>query len=112
MANFMIAHLQDGRLGSARILSETTARQMHSRLFTHAPELNAMLHGFYEMNENGEKIYGHEATLPGFTPIWLCFRSTTSACSFATTAIPGRRQESASSRHLLTTTTHLPTSQT
>ena len=90
MANFMIAHLQDGRLGSVRILSETTARQMHSRLFTHAPGLNAMLHGFYEMTENGEKIYGHEGDTPCFhaqlalfpernVGLFVCYNSDTGA---------------------------------
>lgn len=59
MARFMIAHLQNGRVGSVQVLSETSARRMHSRLFGHDPRLNGMLHGFYEMNRNGERIFGH-----------------------------------------------------
>jgi CubicO group peptidase (beta-lactamase class C family) len=59
MTHFMLAHLQDGRYGPARVLSEVAAREMHSRLFGHVPALNGMLHGFYEMNRNGRRIYGH-----------------------------------------------------
>lgn len=59
MARFMIAHLQDGRFGSVQVLSEAGARRMHSRLFGHDPRLNGMLHGFYEMSRNGERIFGH-----------------------------------------------------
>lgn len=59
MARFMIAHLQLGRLGDARILDEATARQMHSDLFRMAPGVNAAAHGFYEMSANGERIIGH-----------------------------------------------------
>jgi CubicO group peptidase (beta-lactamase class C family) len=59
MAHFMIAHLQLGKYGANRILSEETARKMHNRLFSHLPQLNGMLHGFYEMNRNGLRVFGH-----------------------------------------------------
>jgi hypothetical protein len=59
MARFMIAHLQLGRHGEARILGEETARRMHSELFRQAPGVNAMAHGIYEMNANGVRIIGH-----------------------------------------------------
>ena len=59
MARFMIAHLQNGRFGENRILSESTARTMHSRLFTNAPGVNPMLHGFGEGSLNGERTIGH-----------------------------------------------------
>jgi CubicO group peptidase (beta-lactamase class C family) len=59
MGRFMMAHLQNGRLGQARILSEVYAQQMRGRLFTHDPRLNGMLHGFMEMNRNGQRIIGH-----------------------------------------------------
>jgi len=66
MAHFMIAHLQRGIFGQSRILSEETAARMHSRLFSHAPQLSGILHGFYEMNRNGERIFGH-----GGDTIWF-----------------------------------------
>jgi len=59
MARFMIAHLQDGQYGGNRILSETTARTMHSGLFTNGPGVSPMLHGFFGGTRNGERTIGH-----------------------------------------------------
>jgi CubicO group peptidase (beta-lactamase class C family) len=59
MTHFMLAHLQDGRYGDTRILSETTARLMHARAFGASRELSGMMLGFYEMNRNGHRVYGH-----------------------------------------------------
>ncbi|HEV8428817.1 MAG TPA: serine hydrolase domain-containing protein [Pyrinomonadaceae bacterium] len=59
MAQFMIAHLQDGQLGDARVLKPETARLMHSRLFALDDAANAMCYGFYEESRNGHRIIGH-----------------------------------------------------
>jgi len=59
MAQFMIAHLQDGQFGSAQILKPETARLMHSRLFALDDNMNAMCYGFYEESRNGHRIIGH-----------------------------------------------------
>ena len=59
MAQFMLAHLQDGELGDARILKPETARLMHSRLFALDDNANAMCYGFYEESRNGQRIIGH-----------------------------------------------------
>lgn len=59
MAQFMLAHLQNGQLGDARILKPETAKLMHSALFTLDKAANAMAHGFYEENSNGLRIIGH-----------------------------------------------------
>ena len=59
MAQFMIAHLQNGQLGDARILKPETARLMHSRLFALDDAANAMCYGFYEESRNGQRIIGH-----------------------------------------------------
>ena len=59
MAKFMIAHLEDGRYGSVRILQEATAQEMHRRHFTHDPRINGMCYGFYEGNLNDQKIIEH-----------------------------------------------------
>ena len=59
MAQFMIAHLQDGQLGNAQILKPETARLMHSRLFALDDNMNAMCYGFYEESRNGHRIIGH-----------------------------------------------------
>ena len=59
MAQFMMAHLQDGQLGNAHILKPDTARLMHSRLFALDDAANAMCYGFYEETRNGHRIIGH-----------------------------------------------------
>jgi CubicO group peptidase (beta-lactamase class C family) len=59
MAQFMIAHLQEGQLGEARILRPETARLMHSRQFALDQAANAMAYGFYEESRYGHRIIGH-----------------------------------------------------
>lgn len=59
MSKFMLAHLNDGRLGDAQILKPETARLMHSRLFALDEKANAMAYGFYEESRNGLRIIGH-----------------------------------------------------
>lgn len=66
MARFMIAHLESGRLQENRVLSETTVRAMQRPLFSNAPGINGLLHGFDEMNQNGERIFGHRGGMPCF----------------------------------------------
>jgi CubicO group peptidase (beta-lactamase class C family) len=59
MSKFMLAHLQEGRLGVAQILKPETTRLMHSRAFASDPAANAMAYGFYEESRNGQRIIGH-----------------------------------------------------
>jgi CubicO group peptidase (beta-lactamase class C family) len=59
MARFMIGHLQEGRVGNARILKPETARLMHSNLSANAPSLPGFAHGFYVVRENGPRLIGH-----------------------------------------------------
>jgi CubicO group peptidase (beta-lactamase class C family) len=59
MARFMIAHLNDGTLGDARILADSTARLMHSRAFSHDDRINGFALGFYEKSSHGLRIIGH-----------------------------------------------------
>ncbi len=59
MAHFMIAHLQKGRYGDSRILTEETARLMHDTALTIFPRVNRMLLGFYETNYNGHRVISH-----------------------------------------------------
>jgi len=66
MARFMNAHLHDGVLGEARILRPETARLMRTRLSSPYSMAAGMLHGFFPMDWNGEKIYGH-----GGDTIWF-----------------------------------------
>lgn len=59
MANFMIAHLNRGALGDARILGEQEAELMHTRVRGHDPRLPGFAHGFYEQSSHGLRIIGH-----------------------------------------------------
>jgi CubicO group peptidase (beta-lactamase class C family) len=59
MAHFLIAHLQNGRYGDARILRDETARQMHGQLFTHDPSQPGMAYGFMRLNYNGHEVVEH-----------------------------------------------------
>jgi CubicO group peptidase (beta-lactamase class C family) len=59
MARFMIAHLQKGAFGEARILQPETAEQMHTTALTVLPRVHRMVLGFYEQNRNGRRIISH-----------------------------------------------------
>ena len=59
MARFMIAHLQDGAYGDARILGTDTARKMHSTGQQSVGPLNRMMLGFYETSVNGHRAISH-----------------------------------------------------
>lgn len=60
MARFMVAYLQNGRSGDARILQETTVEQMLTRQFGQDPRLNGWDYGFYEMSRKELRVTGHE----------------------------------------------------
>jgi hypothetical protein len=59
MAKFMLAHLGRGQYNGQRILSDSIAGLMHSRLFTHDERLPGFAHGFYEKSSHGVRIIGH-----------------------------------------------------
>lgn len=59
MARFMIAHLNKGQYGAARILQEATVQQMHAPQARHVPQLNGMALGFYHEDANGHEVIGH-----------------------------------------------------
>lgn len=59
MARFMVAHLQKGAFGEARILKAETAEQMHTTALTVLPRVDRMVLGFYEQQRNGRRIIAH-----------------------------------------------------
>ncbi len=68
MANFMIAHLQNGTFNGNRILDESTAQEMHKQHFSNNPKLPGMCYGFMEGFRNGQRLIKHEgAVASGFT---------------------------------------------
>jgi CubicO group peptidase (beta-lactamase class C family) len=78
MAKFMLAHLQNGQLGGARILSEQTAQQMHSQLFTPDARLPGMAYGFFESSVNGHRIISHAGDTQFFhSNLWLILDQNT-----------------------------------
>ncbi len=59
MARWMLAHLNDGRLGEVRILEPDTARLMHRQHFTLDPRMPGLAHGFIESHIHGYRAIGH-----------------------------------------------------
>lgn len=59
MANFMIAHLQSGRLGNAQILSAQTEALMQNPSEKALPGFSTMAHGFFHDVHNGTVVIGH-----------------------------------------------------
>lgn len=59
MARWMRAHLNEGVLDGARILTEDTTRTMRSILFTNAEGGSGIAHGFLTETIGGEFAYGH-----------------------------------------------------
>jgi len=68
MAHFMIAHLQKGRYGEARILHEDTFEDLHERGFRNHPQLGAYTYGgFGEVSANGQRILAKGGDVGGFS---------------------------------------------
>lgn len=63
MANFMIAHLQEGKYEGKQILKPETVRQMHSHLFTNDERLDGVAYGFIEWNFNGQRVLWHNGDI-------------------------------------------------
>lgn len=59
MGKFMIAQLQNGAYGGARILQAPTAVAMHTTAWKAFPDLNGNLLGFYQQNINGQRVIAH-----------------------------------------------------
>lgn len=59
MGAFMIAHLEGGRYGAVRILSEETAARMHGRSYSADPRMAGMAHGFFEKIEGNRRMLFH-----------------------------------------------------
>ena len=59
MAKFMIAHLEQGRHRSGRILNEETMHMMHSRMLASDPRCSGMAGGFWEYQHNGLRLLEH-----------------------------------------------------
>lgn len=67
MTHFMLAHLQNGRYGDRRILSENAAQAMHEQQFSDRPKLLGVCYGFHERFKNNQRILAHSAIFYGYT---------------------------------------------
>jgi CubicO group peptidase (beta-lactamase class C family) len=59
MTRFMLAHLQQGRLGDYQMLGSQTERLMQSPSETSLPGFGTMAHGFLYQVKNGHTVIGH-----------------------------------------------------
>ena len=59
MARFMIAQLNQGRMGDVEILKSQTAHLMQSPSEAALPGFSTMAHGFFYENRNGRTLIGH-----------------------------------------------------
>lgn len=66
MARFLIAQLNGGALGDARILRPATVALMHRTARQDVPPLPGMALGFYGEDRNGHRIIGHAGDLISF----------------------------------------------
>lgn len=71
MARFMIAHLQEGRYGDARILGEKTAELMHRQQATMHPKVPGWSYGFQMADTNGRRILEHGGDIGGFSSLMV-----------------------------------------
>lgn len=69
MSRFMIAHLDGGRFGDRRILSESATARMHRREATMHPKLPGWTLGFQEGDLNGQRILEHGGDIGGFSTL-------------------------------------------
>lgn len=59
MARFMMAMLNGGAVGTARILKPESVRLLMTDSFANAPDLPGMAHGFFVVREAGPRMVGH-----------------------------------------------------
>lgn len=72
IGRFMIAQLNEGAAGDARILAPETTRSMHATAFRVTPSINGMSLGFFELDRNGYRVLGHSGDLSHFhSDLWL-----------------------------------------
>jgi hypothetical protein len=67
MARFMLAHLQRGSLGAARILQPATVDLMHARRFANAPSLPGYAYGFAERYVENRRALEHTGDFNGYS---------------------------------------------
>jgi CubicO group peptidase (beta-lactamase class C family) len=69
MSRFMIAHLNNGRVGDARVLSERAAMDMQRQHATMHPKLPGWGLGFQLDDGNGHRVMEHGGDIGGFSAL-------------------------------------------
>ncbi len=69
LARFMVAMLEGGRYGDARILAEDSVREMQRRQFSHHPRLPGWTLGFFEYIAGGRRALAHDGDWRGFASL-------------------------------------------
>ncbi len=91
MANFMLAHLQQGRFGNEQLMPEWAARQMDEPLYRAAPQLGAWLHGLYELRPASPRVYGHGGDTMWFHSLMALFPETNTGLFISLNSDSGAR---------------------
>ncbi len=66
IAHFMIAMMNGGRYGRARLLTPSSVARMERQHFTEDPRLSGRAYGFYEKHIDGLRVIGHGGDVRGF----------------------------------------------
>jgi CubicO group peptidase (beta-lactamase class C family) len=69
MANFMLAHLDQGKFGDNQILEPETVTLMHSHLFSNDERLDGLAYGFFEETLHGKRILWHSGDIGNYHSI-------------------------------------------
>jgi CubicO group peptidase (beta-lactamase class C family) len=69
MGHFLMAHLQNGRYGTHRILNDTTASRMHRQYATLHPRLPGWTLGFQVNDLNSRYLIEHGGDIGGFSSL-------------------------------------------
>jgi len=71
MTKFILAHLEGGRLGSARLFSSQAAAEMQRQQVTMHPSMPGFALGFYEDFARLQRVLEHSGNMAGFSALML-----------------------------------------
>ncbi|MGP1276271.1 MAG: serine hydrolase domain-containing protein [Caulobacterales bacterium] len=91
MARFMMAMLNDGALGEARILSAESVALLESNSITNAPRLPGMAHGYLVYREEGPRLIGHAGAMRDFRSNMILSPETQTGVFLSIVAAPAGR---------------------
>lgn len=67
LARFMIMHLENGRFGNLQLLSEESAKELHTTRFQHNPHLPGIAYTFDEQFWGSHRVLAKSGGAPGFS---------------------------------------------